>query len=123
MGDWVPVTSSSSVDIGAPKTPAKMTHNHTYTVYGTIAPVHTSATYMRYYAYRMKSSTSSTKVQTIKLSVKVKPSSSGSGCAYYASVKLPKAGTWKLRGEHLAHGTNPEEAHAWSAYSSKVTVK
>jgi len=128
ISEWSSAVSpKSAVTLGTPKTPSKMTHNHTYTVYGSLTPTHPSITYLRYYAYRFKTtSTSSRKLQTVTLKVKVKPSSSG-GTAYYASVKLPKAGIWRLRAEHLAHGegTNesPLEGKVWSSYSSKVTVK
>ena len=118
---WGTVTSSSAVTISAPTGKTTMTHNKTYTVTGSISPAHTSAKYLRLFAYRYSGTT---KVQTLSFTVKVSNTGMPAGTTKYsASVKLTKKGTWKLRAEHLAHGSSPVEGTTWSSYSSKITAK
>jgi len=114
---WTTVYVSSSVLVTAPKVPTSMTHGHTYSVYGTIKPRHTSSTYIVVNAYRWNGST-----YVYKTHFHVRITNSGQPAnttKYIASVKLTTKGYWKLRVKHSAHGV---EGTTYSGYSARFKV-
>ncbi len=116
--NWTTVTVSANV-ILSPHAPATTaTHNKAFSVWGTVQPKHTSGTYLRVYAYRY----SGTKVvQSVSFPVTVTSVGQPANTTKYtASVKLPKAGAWKVRVRHGAHGV---EGTTYGALSARITVK
>ena len=118
FSDLRAVTISGSAILGTPKVPSGAKRNKTFTVSGTIQPRHTSATYLKAYAYRY---TGSKVVQTLSFPVKVTYAGQPAFTTKWtASIKLPKAGSWKVKLKHSVHGTEPT---AYSALSAWIKVK
>ena len=102
--------------VSNPIAPAKMSRLRSYKVYGFLSPRHTAGTRpVLIYKYRKVKGAWKSRG---RISATVSDYSNKS--KYSAMIRLPQAGTWRLRAFHPAH-TN--EVATWSAGYDVVTVK
>ena len=102
--------------LGAPALPRTVGRTSPFAVSGTFTPRHPAGGgLVTVGCYRLVSG-----VWTLRLTAAaaVADSTSGPGSVYHVAVKLPSAGTWRLRASHQ------DEAHAesWSPWSARLTV-
>jgi cytochrome c peroxidase len=99
-----------------PHAPSTMYRNHHYTIYGYVAPRHTSGTYLVTLKFYLKNSKG---VYVYHHSVSAKRYSySTTKTKYSAKVSLPHAGRWRVRAYHA----DASHAPSFSGYDY-ITVK
>ncbi len=103
--------------VGTPKAPSRMTKGRSKTVYGYLKPRHTKGTYpIRIYKWKKTSSGKWKKYGYVK----AKAYNYRSYTKYKKSIRLSKAGKWRLRAYAPA---DSRHAKAWSSGYDYVTVK
>ena len=99
-----------------PVAPSRVTHGHHFTVYGYVAPRHTSGTYLVTLRFYRKSSAG---VYVYHHSVKARRYSySSSKSKYRTYTSLPHTGVWRVRAVH----SDSTHATSYSAYDY-ITVR
>ena len=99
-----------------PVAPSSVTHSHAFTVYGYVAPRHTSGTYLATLKFYLRNSHG---VYVFHDSVNAKRYYySTTKTKYKASVALPHTGKWRVRAYHSDSGHSP----SYSGYDY-ITVK
>jgi len=109
-------TSLPIAAVYAPVAPSSVTHSHAFTVYGYVAPRHTSGTYLATLKFYLRNSHG---VYVFHNSVNAKRYYySTTKSKYSARVSLPHAGRWRVRAMHgdAGHSTS------YSGYDY-ITVK
>jgi hypothetical protein len=115
-GDYRVVWSVKSfATVYKPVAPSTVTHGHHFSVYGYVAPRHTSGTYLVTLRFYLKNRSG---VYVYHNSVRARGYDSGNKSKYRISTSLPHKGAWRVRAVHSDTGM-PE---ALSAYDY-ITVR
>jgi hypothetical protein len=107
--EWAPALSTAALvkpraSLGTPVAPATMDHTTTYTVYGTLLPLHAAGSNVgTLYCYRLESGSWVLR-KTFGLTAYV---SSGQSRYRTTAACLPYAGSWRMRAYHSDAGNAP----------------